>query len=106
MILVNSIKAILRQYNREDNTSVFDDQNYKEITIKCIPYDVDNGTNFSEYTTKEAKGYYQLPRWVDVKSGDQIKLLGKYGNDEFLTILEVQDGWLFNRIENYIIAVK
>lgn len=108
MFLINGMKAILRQYNREEINQVFDDQNYKEVTIKCCPYDVDNGIQFSEYTIPEASGYYQIPSWVDVRSGDQIKFLGKFGKEdnEFHTILEVRDEWIFNRIENYIIAVK
>ena len=106
MFLVNGIKATLRQFNRSNNDSVYDDQNYKEITIKCCPYDVDQAVRFGIYTVPEATGYYQVPRWVDVREGDQIILQGKYSNGIVHTVLKVQDEWLFNRVENYIIAVK
>ena len=41
MFLIRGQKAILRQFNRTDNTNVFDDQNYQDIPIKCCPYDID-----------------------------------------------------------------
>lgn len=106
MFLVSGIKATLRQFNRTDNDSVYDDQNYKETTIKCCPYNVDQAIRFGIYTVPEATGYYQVPRWVDVREGDQIILQGKYSNGIVHTILKVQDEWIFNRVENYIIAVK
>ena len=106
MFLVSGIKATLRQFNRIDNDSVYDDQNYKETTIKCCPYNVDQAIRFGIYTVPEATGYYQVPRWVDVREGDQIILQGKYSNGIVHTILKVQDEWIFNRVENYIIAVK
>lgn len=106
MFLVNSFKATLRQYNREENNKVFDDTNYKEVTIKCCPYNADAKINFDIYTTREATGFYQVPRWVDVRVGDQIKLLGKYSDNEFHTILDVKDEWIFNRVENKVLAVK
>lgn len=106
MFLVSGIKATLRQFNRTDNDSVYDDQNYKETTIKCCPYNVDQAIRFGIYTVPEATGYYQVPRWVDVREGDQIILQGKYSNGIVHTVLKVQDEWIFNRVENYIIAVK
>lgn len=109
MFLVNGQKAILRKFNRTKNDEAFDDQNYEEVTIKCIPYNVDYNIRFSEYTVPNASGYYQVPRWVDVRAGDQIKYLGKFGkdtNNDFQTVLEVRDGYLFNNVENYVIAVK
>lgn len=106
MFLVNGFKATLRQYNREEDNSIFDDTNYKEVTIKCCPYDTDTKINFDIYTTREATGFYQVPRWVDVRVGDQIKLLGKYSDNEFHTILDVKDEWIFNRVENKVIVVK
>lgn len=109
MFLINGMKATLRQFNREEDNAVFDDQNYRDITIKCCPFDVDSSINFGVYTHPEATGYYQVPNWVDVKEGDQIQFLGKFGNEsdnDFHTILKVSDGYLFNNIENYIIAVK
>lgn len=113
MFLVNGQKAILRQFNRNNNNNVFDDQDYTEITIKCCPYDIDQGIKFGIYSVPEAIGYYQVPRYIDVKEGDQIIFIGRnirgeqpvYERKEH-TILKVQDNWLFNRIENYILAVK
>ena len=79
MFLVNGMKAKLRQFNRDEDNNVFDDQNYKEVFIKCCPYNVDESINFGIYTHPEATGYYQVPRWVDVKEGDQIIFLGNRG---------------------------
>lgn len=109
MFLVNGMKAKLRQFNRDEDNNVFDDQNYKEVFIKCCPYNVDESINFGIYTVPEATGYYQVHRWVDVREGDQIMFLGPDGeiiNDRVHTILKVQDEWLFNRVENKILAVK
>lgn len=106
MFLVNGIKATLRQYNRSDNESVFDDTNYKEIKIKCCSYNADTKINFDIYSTREATGFYQVPRRVDVRVGDQIRLEGKYSDGEFHTIMNVRDEWIFNRVENKIIEVK
>lgn len=105
MFLVNGIKCTLRQFNREENNSVYDDQNYKDVSIKCCPYDVDQAIRYGIYTIPEAKGYYQLPRWVDVREGDQIIIKTKT-REIVHTILKVQDEWVFNRVENYIVAVK
>jgi hypothetical protein len=105
MFLVNGIKCTLRQFNRTDSNNVYDDQNFKEVKIKCCPYDVDQAIKFGIYTIPEATGYYQLPRWVDVREGDQI--IFKTNNHETVdTIIKVQDEWIFNRVENYICAVK
>lgn len=109
MIIVNGQKAILRQFNRTSNESIFDDQNYKDVNIKCVPYNVEQGIAFGIYTTPEATGYYQVSRFVDVRQGDQIKFVGNYkenNDNEWHTILRVDDGWLFNRIENYVLVVK
>lgn len=106
MFLVNGMKARLRQFNRDENNDVFDDQNYKEITIKCCPYDCESAIRFGIYTVPEATGYYQVPRQVDVKVGDQIIYLGKYSDNKVHTILKVEDSWLYNRVENKIIVVK
>ena len=105
------MKAKLIQFNRSDDDNVFDDGNKKEVIIKCCPYDVEQAINFGIYTVPEATGYYQVSRWVDVREGDQIIFLGGRLKDtryreQVHTILKVQDEWLFNRIENFIIAVK
>ena len=108
MFLVNGMKAKLRQFNRDEDNNVFDDQNYKEVLIKCCPCNVDESINFGIYTHPKATGYYQVPRWVDVKEGDQIIFLGNRGiiEERVHTILEVKDEWLFNRVENKILVVK
>lgn len=110
MFLINGLKATLRQFNREDTDSVFDDQNYKEISIKCCPYDVDQAIRYGIYTHPEATGYYQVPRWVDVRQGDQIifhgRKIDKDYKEQIHTILEVKDEWYFNRVENKILIVK
>jgi hypothetical protein len=60
MILVNSQKATLRQFNRESQDSYFDDQNYKDVTIRVVPYDVNDLIQFGNYTIPEATGYYMV----------------------------------------------
>lgn len=107
MFLVNGIKATLRQFNRTENSSAYDDQNYKEIAIKCCPYDADQAIKFGIYTHDEGTGYYQIPRYVDIKVGDQIVFKNKFGKELGVhTVLKLQDEWIFNRIENYIAVVK
>ena len=101
MFLVNGIKATLIQYNRGNGDSIYDDQDTQEKTIKVCPYDISNGIKFGIYTVPEATGYYQVGGKVDVKEGDQIVFRG-----ETYTVLKVQDNWLFNRVENKILAVK
>lgn len=105
MFLINGIKCTLRQFNRNEDNALYDDQNYKDVPIKCCPYDVDQAVQFGIYTIPEATGYYQVPRWVDVREGDQI-IFDTKDRQIVHTILKVQDEWIFNRIENYILAVK
>ena len=109
MFLVNGMKAKLRQFNRNEDNNVFDDQNYKDIYIKCCPYNSDQGINFGIYTVPEATGYYQVPRWVDVQEGDQVIFIGKKlapVREQTHTILKVYDEWYFNRVENKILVIK
>ena len=112
MILVNGQKATLRQFNRTTDTSYFDDQNYNDITIKVVPYGVDEAIRFGIYTHPEAKGYYMVNRNIDAREGDQIIFEGKYQNtdidlvDTKFTILEVKDNWCFNHLSNKILVVK
>lgn len=106
MFIVNGLKATLYQFNRTADDNPFDDQNYKTITIKCCPYDISQGIRYGIYTVAEAKGYYQVPRYVDVREGDQIVFTGKDGDQIKHTILNVQDNWLFNRVENKVLAIK
>lgn len=105
MFLVNGMKCILRQFNRTESNNPYDDQNFQDKPIKCCPYDIDQAISFGIYTVPEATGYYQIPRWVDIREGDQI--IFKTRDREIVhTIIKVQDEWIFNRIENYIAAVK
>lgn len=112
MILVNSQLATLRQFNRTDDNQYFDDQNYKDIPIKVVPYDVDDLIRFGIYTIPEAKGFFMVNRNVDVRKGDQIIFKGKFLNknielvDKKLTVIEVKDSWIFNRLENQIVIIK
>lgn len=101
MFLTNGIKATLIQYNRNNEDSIYDDEDQKTMTIKVCPYNVDNAVNFSTYTTPEATGYFITKRQYDVQEGDQLKFMNKT-----YTVLKVMDGWQFNRIENYVLAVK
>ena len=101
MFLINGIKANLIQYNRSENNSIYDDQNKKTVQIKVCPYDIADNVKFGIYTVPEATGYFQVGRKIDVLEGDQIVF-----NNETYTVLKVQDNWIFNRIENKILAVK
>ena len=101
MFLVNGIKASLIQYNRNENNSIYDDQNKNTVQIKVCPYDIADNVRFGIYTVPEATGYFQVGRNVDVLEGDQIIF-----RDKTYTVLKVQDNWIFNRIENKILAVR
>lgn len=101
MFLVNGIKATLIQYNRNNVDSIYDDEDTNTMTIKICPYNIDNDINFATYTTPEASGYFITKRQYDVKEGDQIEFQNKT-----YTILRVMEGWQFNRVENYVLAVK
>lgn len=101
MFLVNGLKATLIQYNRDTDSSIYDDQNRNSQKIKLCPYDVNDAIKFGIYTIPEATGYFQVSRKVDVLEGDQIIF-----RDKTYTVLKVQDNWIFNRVENKILAVK
>ena len=100
MFITNGFKAQLVKYNRK-KTGVYDDEYTETENITLCPYSADVKINFGEYTTPEAEGYFIVKRHVDIREGDQIILGGKT-----LTVLKVKDNWLFNRIENYTVAVK
>ena len=112
MFLVNGMRATLRKFNRTAENVPYDDQNYIEVPIKVCPYDISQGINFGIYTVPEATGYYQVKRTEDVRQGDQLIFLGRNEPDDETvdnqvhTVLNVQDNWLFNRVENKIVAVK
>lgn len=102
MFLTNGMKATLIQNNRSlDYNSPYDDQDKKSVDIVVCPYNVDQAVRFGVYTVPEAKGYFILKNTVDVKEGDQLVF-----NDITYSILDVQDNWIWNKIANYIIAVK
>lgn len=101
MFLTNGLKAKLIKYNRENVDKIYDDEPQKEQIIKVCPYDVSNGVAFGIYTVPNASGYFQVGRKIDVREGDQITFEGKT-----YTVLNVQDNWLFNRVENKILAVR
>ena len=101
MFLVNGLKATLIQYNRKDDNSIYDDQNTNEVPIKICPYDIADAVKFGIYTVPEATGYFQVKRTIDVKEGDQIIF-----DNKTYTVLKVQDNWIFNRVENKMLAVK
>ncbi len=101
MFLINGFNATLKQFNRSENDDIFDDQKFEEIQIKICPYDGERAIYFSKYTISEAKGYYTVPGNTKVKVGDQIIF-----ENEIVTVLEVGHNYLFNRIENYTLAVK
>lgn len=102
MFLTNGMKATLIQNNRSvDYTSPYDDQDKKSVDIVVCPYNVDQAVRFGIYTIPEAKGYFIVKNTVDVKEGDQLVF-----NDITYSIIDIQDNWIWNKIANYIIAVK
>lgn len=100
MFNVNGMKATLIQNNRGES-SVYDDQDKRQVSIKVCPYNVDQAVRFGVYTVPEAKGYFIVKNKVDVREGDEVILKGrKY------VVLEVQDNWIWNKIANIGLLVK
>ena len=100
MFLTNGMNAQLIKYNR-DNTGVYDDEYTSTEDIVICPYNQDIRVAFGVYTIPEAEGYFIVKRATDVKEGDQIIF-----NGNTLTVLKVKDNWIWNRIENFTVAVK
>lgn len=100
MFLTNGMNAQLIKYNR-DNTGVYDDEYTSTEDIVICPYNQDIRVAFGVYTIPEAEGYYIVKRATDIKEGDQIVF-----NGNTLTVLKVKDNWIWNRIENFTVAVK
>jgi hypothetical protein len=100
MFLTNGMKAQLIKYNRS-NTGVYDDEYTSTEDIVICPYNQDIRVAFGVYTIPEAEGYFIVKRATDIKEGDQIVF-----NGNTLTVLKVKDNWIWNRIENYTVAVK
>ena len=101
MYNVNGMVATLIQYNRNEDESVYDDQDKRELDIVVCPYNVDQAIRFGIYTVPEATGSFIIRRHVDIKEGDQIVI-----NDKTFTILKWADKWLYNRIEYKVAWVK
>lgn len=100
MFLVTGMKAQLIKYNRNES-GVYDDEDQTTENIVICPYNEDRSIAFGVDTVPEAKGFYIVKRATDIKEGDQIVF-----NGETLTVIKVKDNWIFNRIENYTVAVK
>jgi len=105
------MRASLRKFDRVANTSAYDDQNYTDVFIKVCPYNVAQGLRFGIYTIPEATGYYVVKRNEDIREGDQITFLNGVSTspevkNKIHTVLKIQDNWIFNRVENKIVAVK
>ena len=100
MFITNGIPAVLIKNNRNES-EYYDDQDKTEQDIVVCPYNVDQDIKFGVYTIPEAKGYYIIKRDVDVREGDQLIF-----NNRTYSILDVKDNWIFNKIVNYIVAVK
>lgn len=101
MFVVNGIKAKLIKFNRNNDNSIYDDEDTQEENVKVCPYNVDDAIRFGIYTVPEATGYFQVHRKLDIRNGDQIIFRNKN-----YTVLKVQESWIFNRVENKMVAVK
>ena len=100
MFNVNGFKAILIQNNRGES-NYYDDQDKKEVKIKLCPYNADMSVKFGINTIPEAKGYFIVKSKTPIKEGDQIIFEGRT-----LSVIEVRDEWIWNKLANIIIAVK
>lgn len=100
MFNVNGFKAILIQNNRGES-DYYDDQDKKEVKIKLCPYNADMSVKFGINTIPEAKGYFIVKSKTPIKEGDQIIFEGRT-----LSVIEVRDEWIWNKLANIIIAVK
>ena len=100
MFNVNGFKAILIQNNRGES-DYYDDQDKREVKIKLCPYNADMSVKFGRNTIPEAKGYFIVKSKTPIKEGDQIIFEGRT-----LSVIEVRDEWIWNKLANIIIAVK
>ena len=101
MYNVNGMVATLIQYNRNEDESVYDDQDKRELDIVVCPYNVDQAVKFGVNTVPEATGYFIAKAGVDVEEGDELVIAG-----HTYSILKVQDDWIWNKVANLILAVK
>lgn len=100
MFNMNGIEATLVQNNRNES-SVYDDDDKQELTIKVCPYNADMSVKFGVYTVPEAKGYFIVKGNTPVREGDQL-IVG----DRTFSIIEIKDNWIWNKVANIILAVK
>ena len=100
MFLTNAMKGTLIQHNR-GVSGVYDDEDIRTIPIRLCPYNQDISVVFGTYTIPEAKGYFIVKSSAPIKEGDQITFRG-----QTYSIIDVRDNWLWNKIENYTVAVK
>lgn len=102
MYLFNPKKAQLIKKNRSTEDFVYDDEDIQEpIEIDVIPYNVDQAIQYGIYTVPEATGYFIVRSKVDIREGDMII----FQNREY-SVLDIQDNWVFNKIESIEVAVK
>lgn len=103
MFITNGMSATLIKHNRgnEVNTGVWDDEYTSSEEIVLCPYNQDIRVAFGVYSVPEAEGYYIVKNTTDIKEGDQITF-----NEKTYTVIRVKDNWLWNKIENYTVAVK
>lgn len=100
MFLINGMEGNLYQRNRNISNSYYDDEDIKGKIIKLCPFGADEIVKFGLYTVPEAKGYFMVHRKCPIEKGDQIK----FKNIRY-SVLEIQDCWIFNRVEFKVIAV-
>lgn len=100
MFNVNGMPAVLIQNNRNES-QYYDDQDKQEVDIVVCPYNADMSVRFSEYTVKEAKGYFIVKAGTPVKEGDEIVFEGTT-----FSIIDMRDEWIWNKVANIILAVK
>jgi len=101
MVLTNLMDGKLYQYNRNSDTSPYDDEDITEVPIKLCPYNQDLKVAFGVYSHPEATGYFIVKGNVDIRQGDEIEFKG-----ERHSVLEIKDNWIFNKIVNITILVK
>lgn len=100
MFNVNGMPAVLIQNNRNES-DYYDDQDKKEVNIVVCPYNADMSVRFGIDTVAEAKGYFIVKADTPVKEGDQLKI-----GDDILSIIDIRDNWIWNKLANIILAVK
>ena len=100
MFNVNGFEATLIQNNRNES-SVYDDDDKQEVTIKVCPFNADMTVRFGIYTVPEAEGYFIVKANTPVREGDQLIVGGRT-----FSIIKVKDNWIWNKVANIILAVK